>query len=349
MSRLDALGWGLFFSSQLTAQEQSALWPARIVADRGPRLLAQFEDTERIVVVPGRLNNRGETPVVGDFVLTLPGEEPPIVRVLGRRSSLSRGAAGRATFEQVLAANVDLVFVVQGLDSGVKPRRLERTLAAVHASGARPVVVLTKTDQVEDAPRAVREAEAAAAAAPVVGVSSPRGEGLDAVRALLSTGTTGVLVGPSGAGKSTLLNALLGEALQATREVRTTDSRGRHTTTGRVLVTLPWGGMLIDGPGIRELKLWDDSGISETFDEVGRLAGQCRFRDCRHQGEPGCAVAEAIAQGRLAPDRLASMQKLQQEAEDRCRRRAQAPGHDDKRRWRAVRIQARAMQKLRNR
>jgi ribosome biogenesis GTPase len=278
-------------------------------------------------------------PVVGDFVLARPGDEPTVVRVLERASKLSRGAAGRAEAEQVLAANVDVVFVVHGLDAGVKARRLERELAAVHASGARPVVILTKADLADDEGEVgefVAEAAAAAGGAGVLAASGRTGDGVDAIRALLAPGLTGVFVGPSGAGKSTLVNALLGAEVQAVEEVRERDARGRHATTGRRLFALPGGGAVIDGPGIRELKLWDASRLGEVFDDVAALASACRFRDCRHEGEPGCAVREAVEAGTLDPERLESYLKLDAEARQAEARRTEGPARAEKARWRAI-------------
>jgi ribosome biogenesis GTPase len=335
---LSALGFGPSLEAQVSAEERATLLPGRAVADRGRRLAVRFEDGERLVVVPGRLKAAGEVPVVGDFVLAHPGEEPTVVRILPRASKLSRGAAGRAEAEQVLAANVDLVFVVHGLDAGVKARRLERELAAVHASGATPVVVLTKADLADDEAEVaefVEEAVAAAGGATVLAASGRTGAGVDAIRALLAPRRTGVFVGPSGAGKSTLVNALLGADVQAVEEVRERDARGRHATTGRRLFALPGGGAVIDGPGIRELKLWDASGIGEVFDDVAALAAACRFRDCRHADEPGCAVREAVEAGRLDPERLESYQKLEAEARSAEARRG-SPARAEKARWRAI-------------
>ncbi|HET8539065.1 MAG TPA: ribosome small subunit-dependent GTPase A [Anaeromyxobacter sp.] len=336
---LEALGFGPSFQAQVSAEERAALLPGRAVADRGRRLAVRFEDGERLVTVPGRLRAAGEVPVVGDFVLASPGDEPAVARVLRRASKLSRGAAGRAEAEQVLAANVDLVFVVHGLDAGVKARRLERELAAVHASGAAPVVVLTKIDLADDEAEVagyVDEAVACAAGAPVVPASGKTGAGLEAIRAALAPGRTGVFVGPSGAGKSTLVNALLGAEVQAVKEVRERDARGRHATTGRRLFPLPGGGSVIDGPGIRELKLWDAAGIAEVFEEVAALAAACRFRDCRHGGEPGCAVREAVEEGRLDPERLESYLDLEAEARNAEARRSGAHARAEKQRWRAI-------------
>lgn len=334
MSRLSQLGFDPFFSSQITPEERTLL-AGRAIADRGPRLLVQFEDAARLATIPGRLRAAGEVPVVGDFVLASPGEEPPIARVLSRRTRLSRGAAGRAEAEQVLAANVDLVFVVQPLDAGVKPRRLERTLAAAYGSGAEPVVVLTKVDLCPDPAEALEEAAAVAPAAQVLGVAAPSGEGVEAVRALLAPGRTGVFVGPSGAGKSTLVNALLGAELQATAPVAA-DRRGRHTTTGRLLVPVPGGGAVIDGPGIRELKLWDEDGIDEVFEDVAALAEGCRFRDCTHGDEPGCAVRTAVEEGRLDPARLEGLRKLAGEARAAEARRGGPAAHAERQRGKAM-------------
>ncbi|HYG68413.1 MAG TPA: ribosome small subunit-dependent GTPase A [Anaeromyxobacteraceae bacterium] len=336
MSSLETLGWGPFFSSQVTPQEQSSLIAGRAVADRGPRLLVRFEEGERLVVVPGRLRDAGELPAVGDFVLAEPAEEPIVARVLTRRSVLSRNAAGRGVAEQVLAANVDLAFVVAGLDAGPNPRRLERTLAAVYAGGIEPVVVLTKADLCPDPLAARAEAASVAAAAPVVCASGLTGDGVDALRALLAPGRTGVFVGPSGAGKSTLANALLGAALQDTGEVRASDRRGRHVTTGRHLFPVPTGGAIVDGPGIRDLRLWDGAGLDDVFEDVAALAEGCRYRDCRHSGEPGCAVASAVEAGLLAPERVESLHKLAREAAAQEARRGGAAARAAKRREREL-------------
>jgi ribosome biogenesis GTPase / thiamine phosphate phosphatase len=349
---LTTLGWGPFFSTQLTEEEALTLVPGRAAADRGPRLLVRFADGDRLAVVSGKLRAAGELPVVGDFLLvrpSAPGEEPEVVRVLARRSSLSRGAAGRATAEQLLVANVDRVLLVQGLDAGVAPRRLERTLAAVHQRGVSPAVVLTKADLHPDPTAALEEARRAAPGVPVLLASAVTGEGVEAVRALLPPGDTGVLIGPSGAGKSTLLNALLGAPRQATAEVRGWDRRGRHTTTGRELLPVPGGGLLIDGPGLRELKLWGDEGLLAAFGDVADLAAGCRFRDCRHQGEPGCAVATAVERGELDEARLANLQKLEQEAAGQSERRRLGPGRAERARGRPIARLQRQLQRLRGR
>jgi len=337
---LEALGYGPFFDAQVAAAERAGLRVGRAVADVGRRLLVRFEDGESLVTIPGRLRARGEeAPVVGDFVLAPPGDEPPIARVLARRTRLSRGAAGRGEAEQVLAANVDTVFLVHAVDAGVKARRIERTLAAVHGRGAAPVVLLTKLDLLdlaEDRDAVLEEAAAAAGAAPVVPVSVPSGEGLAEIRAVLAHGHTGVFVGASGAGKSTLVNALVGAEVQATAAVRPWDARGRHRTTGRRLFLLAGGGAVIDGPGIRELKLWDPHGLEGAFEDVAGVAEACRFSDCRHEDEPGCAVRAALEAGSLDPERLESLRKLQGEARATGARRAGAEARAEQRRARSA-------------
>jgi len=348
VSVLENLGLDAFFAAQL-GPDDAGLRVGRAVADRGPRLLVRFEVGEALVTIPSRLRGAGAAPVVGDFVLAGGGDEPKVVRVLARRSALARNVAGRTTAEQVLAANVDVVLVVNGLDAGVNPRRLERTLAAIHAGGASPAIVLTKPDLAEDAAGALGEAAASAPGVPVLLASGRTGEGLDALRALLAPGRTGVFTGPSGAGKSTLVNALLGEAVQATGEVREADRRGRHVTAGRRLFSLAGGGAVIDGPGIRELRLWDGAGVAEAFQDVAELAASCRFSDCAHEGEPGCAVLEAVEAGRLDPDRLESLHKLTREIRAQERKQGGAAARAEKQRWRSIHKELRRFQKDRGR
>jgi ribosome biogenesis GTPase / thiamine phosphate phosphatase len=348
VSVLETLGFGPFFAAQLRPAD-AALRAGRAVADRGARLLVRFEEREALVTIPGRLKAARTLPVVGDFLLAGEGDEPPVVRILARRSALARNVAGRTTGEQVLAANVDVVFLVNPLDAGVNPRRLERTLAAVYAGSAVPAVLLTKPDLAEDPADALAEAGAAAPGVPVLAASGRTGEGIAAIRALLAGGRTGVFVGPSGAGKSTLVNALLGAEIQATAEVRAADGRGRHTTTGRRLFQLEGGGAVIDGPGIRELRLWDGGGVGEAFHDIAEIGAGCRFADCAHAGEPGCAVEAAASDGRLDPERLASFHKLGSEARAQEARHGGAEARAEKQRWRTVHKELRRFQKDRGR
>jgi ribosome biogenesis GTPase len=250
-------------------------------------------------------------PAVGDWV-AVRGELA--VAVLTRTSAFVRTSAGRTSAAQVVAANLDTVLVVDSLAGEARLRRVERYLAVAWSSGATPVVVLTKADLCEDVAAAVEQVREDALGVEVVAVSSVTGEGLDAVRDLLPTGRTGAMVGPSGVGKSSLVNALAGETVVETGGIRD-DGRGRHTTTARELHLLPGGGLLVDTPGMRELALYDDhEGVDTAYADLALLAADCRFRDCEHRTEPGCAVAAAIDDGRLDPARYSAWRKLQAEA-----------------------------------
>jgi ribosome biogenesis GTPase len=340
MGILAALGWDASWEAEVTEAERAALRPGRAVEDRGPRLLVRFEDGDALVTVPGRLRAAGEVPVVGDFVLATRDPEAVLARVLPRRARLARGAAGKRSDEQVLAANVDLVLAVEAMDGGVKPHWIERALAAIHGSGAAPALVLSKMDLLdlpEDREAVLEEARAAAGAAPVLAVSAVTGEGLDDLRALLAPGRTAVFLGASGAGKSTLVNALVGSEAQATAAVRAKDARGRHRTTGRRLFLLDGGGAVVDGPGIRELKLADAAGLDAAFEDVAALAASCRFRDCSHGDEPGCAVRAAVEAGALDEGRLESLRALAAEARAAEDRRSGAAKRQERALSRAIR------------
>jgi ribosome biogenesis GTPase len=269
------------------------------------------------VGVSGALRKLGKVPAVGDFVVLLDQPETGsrmIVDILPRRSMLSRGAPGEGGDEQAIAANLDIVFIVTAAGADFNLRRLERYLAVVHASGARPVIVINKSDLADDPAQVAAEAAEIAGTVPVVAVSATEGSGLAALDRFLQAGTTVCLVGSSGVGKSTLINALLEEAVQETAGVRSRDGTGRHTTTVRQLFRLPGGAMVIDNPGIREIQLGSAAaGIGETFAEILDLAAGCRYPDCRHEHEPGCAVREAVAAGLIPEKRLASYQRLMTE------------------------------------
>ena len=264
-------------------------------------------------------------PVVGDWVLAEPGpmESDPwsLLAVLPRRTLISRGAAGTGGGEQALAANVDRVWIVHGLDMPVNSRRLERYLAVVWDSGATPEVILTKGDLAEDMDAMISQAGLAAVGAMVRCVSSRTPESVQDLRDSLTSGCTVSLLGPSGVGKSTLVNLLAGETIAVTGEVRAGDRKGRHTTVRRELFRIPGGALLLDTPGMRELRVGVlDEGLKEAFADIEEFAVSCRFRDCRHEGEPGCAVQEALEAGTLDPDRLGSFQKLRAEAAYEMRR-----------------------------
>jgi ribosome biogenesis GTPase len=249
-----------------------------------------------------------DLPCVGDWVILREGTV--ISQVLPRRTQLSRKDPGKRLREQVLAANMDLLFIVSGLDRDYNPRRLERYLVLAHESGARPVILLNKADLRGDVADVVRLTERHAPGVPVFALSALERRGLEAIAQNAEPGQTAALIGSSGAGKSTIVNALLGETRQRTTDVREADSKGRHTTTHRELIRMPGNWLLMDLPGLRELQLWaDPERIDTAFADIAELAERCRFRDCSHHEEPGCAVRDAG----LDPDRLQSYRKLQRE------------------------------------
>jgi ribosome biogenesis GTPase / thiamine phosphate phosphatase len=308
------LGWSPFFAEPFQQYDSMGLLPGRVAVEERGSYLVYTEEGERWTGVTGRLRHDAagpaDFPAVGDWVAL----DDRIHAVLPRRTKFSRKVAFLKTEEQVLAANVDVVFLVMALtERDFNPRRLERYLATAWESGAEPIVVLSKADVCEDVASRLAEAEAVAFGVPVHVTSAVTGEGLDGLRAYFAGDRTAALLGSSGVGKSTLINAFAGTDLLRTNELRS-DGRGRHTTTHRELVPLAAGGLLLDTPGMRELQLWTaDSGVDETFADVTELAGHCRFNDCSHDGEPGCAVRAALADGSLEPDRLASYEKLQRE------------------------------------
>lgn len=318
-------GWDERRQAEWTALGTEGASPARVAAlDKGGLRLLTAEG-EQPAISSGNLRKAplAERPAVGDWVACKPtGDGRLLVTdVLPRRSAFTRRAAGEHDVEQVVAANVDTLFLVAGLDGDYSVRRIERTLTLAWESGARPVVVLNKADVVPDPEACLREVEAVAPGVSVHLVSArPKdgadraAKGLEQLDAYLVPATTVALLGSSGVGKSTILNRLVGHEIAATGEVRESDSRGRHTTTRRELFRLPGGAWMIDTPGLRELQLWaDPERVDQAFPEIQELAAACRFGDCRHGVEPGCEVQAAARDGRLPPERLASWQKLRAE------------------------------------
>jgi ribosome biogenesis GTPase len=314
------LGWTELFAAAFAPFAEQGLVPARVVAQKGLYHVSTGE-AEHFADLAGKLRHglrgSGGYPAVGDWVALRPptGDGRALIQaVLPRRSKFSRKVAGQRTDEQVVAANVDTILLVSGLDGDFNPRRIERYLTAAWDSGARPVVVLNKLDRCDDPDGCLLEAESVAMGVPVHRVSALTGENCGELGAYLGAGQTVSLLGSSGVGKSTLINRLLGREVQRTREVRESDDRGRHTTTHRELFAVPSGGLLIDSPGLREIQLWEgDQGIESAFADIESLAESCRFADCRHQGEPGCAVEAAVESGALPAERLESYRKLQRE------------------------------------
>lgn len=341
------LGWSPFFEDQWQREAAAGEVPARIAAEHRGGYEVWTTEGKGLARISGRLRHdlaSRELPGVGDWIAldAEPGRDRTAViqRVLERRTLFLRGAAGREARAQVVAANVDVVFVVCGLDEDFNVRRIERYVARVWASKALPVVVLSKADLADDPAARVAEVEANAPGLQILAISAPRDEGLAALRAHLAPGVTIALVGSSGAGKSTLVNALLGEERMATGAVRQSDGRGRHVTTHRQLVRLPSGGLLLDTPGMRELQLLDEAGLATAFDDVTAIAQGCRFTDCTHGAEPGCAVQAAIQAGELEPDRLAHFRKLGEEARASARRHDARLSRADERAWGKLMVEA---------
>jgi len=338
---LEALGWNQDLDRAFQAwADEPDVRPGRVLIEFNYIYRVWCGGGEIDAVRSGRLTHRatsrGDLPAVGDWVVVrkLADENRgAIIAVLPRRSWFSRRMAGHVTDEQVVAANVDVVFIVMALDDDFSPRRLERYLLLARESGASPVILLTKPDVCVDVPARVAEIAALAGDVPVHVVSPKFDQGLDRVAEHVPAGKTGALLGSSGVGKSTIINRLVGREVQKTRDIRESDSKGRHTTSHRQLVFLPNGGFLIDTPGMRELQLWDvGEAVKETFDDIEALALECRFSDCRHRDEPRCAVKTAVEEGRLSASRLESYVKLQDELEHLARQQDQRAQIEQKRR-----------------
>ena len=325
---LASLGW----NAELADNLEQGLEPGRVVAaHRGAFDVATAHGNVR-ARLPGRLLHDGVDVAVGDWV----GVAGAVIRcVLPRRSAIVRKAAGLTSESQTLAANVDVAFVVTSLGPDLEPRRVERYLVTIWESGATPEIVLTKADRMDDPWPLVAEVEAVAIGVPVHVVSAVSGQGCDALRSRIAEGTTAVLLGSSGVGKSTLVNRFAGRELMAVKETRVDDDEGRHTTTHRELIQLPGGGIVIDTPGLRELQLWGgvEGAVEAAFSDLEELTLQCRFTNCGHGTEPGCAVQAALASGELSRDRHRSWLKLQRELRAIAMRTDARLRREEKRKW----------------
>ncbi len=332
------LGWDDGLAARFAELASDGAVPGRVVSQHRTHYGVHTENGELRAQTAGALRHRAQSmadlPAVGDWVALLARADEGIAMitaVLPRRSTFSRKAVlsggmpdtGGKTDEQVVATNIDTAFLVCGLDADYNVRRIERYLAVAYDSGAAPVVLLNKADLCHDVDERVEEVAQAAIGVPVHPISALKREGLTALEPYLAAGRTAVLLGSSGAGKSTIINALLGREQLRIGGLRASDGRGRHTTTHRELIVLDGGGLVIDTPGLREIAIWEnDEGLSSTFAEIERLAQGCRFRDCTHVSEPGCAVLAALSTGELDEGRYANYLKLRKEVAHLERRRS---------------------------
>ncbi len=318
MHTLEDLGWGPFFDQHIDTIE--GLIRGRVAEEQRGAYVLLCEHGALDATVTGRMMHQADAredyPAVGDWVLArmVPGEVKAVIhRVLPRRTKLSRKTAGTQIAEQIIVANVDVVFVVSALDRDLNARRIERYLSVIWESGARPVVVLNKADLAEDRQSLVREVERSVVGSDVIVTSAATAEGIDDVRRHIERGKTAAFVGSSGVGKSSLVNCLLGRAEQSVNELNAY-GKGSHTTTSREMLFVPGGGLIVDTPGLRELALWDaEQGLSQAFADVESFFSGCAFNDCSHVSEPGCAVQGALRAGRLDHERWDSYRKLERE------------------------------------
>jgi ribosome biogenesis GTPase len=341
---LDAYGWNETWAERFAQDAHDGGVAARVIAQHRELYQVQTASSALPARISGRLRHHAsggaDYPAVGDWAVIEQGDadgEALIHAILPRISKFSRKAAGKRTDEQVVGANVDTVWIVTALDDDLNPNRIERYLTLVWQSGASPVVVLAKSDLCGDAVPIIAELSARLLAVPVHAVCALDGAGLEELKGYLAPGRTIALLGSSGVGKSTLINRLAGSEVMQTAPVREHDGKGRHTTSHRQLVMLPTGGLLLDTPGMREIQLWSaEEGLEKSFADIDDLAAGCRFADCSHESEPGCAVRAAIENGELAAERLESFRKLKKELAYFERKRDVRAELEEKQRWKEI-------------
>ncbi|ALF54304.1 GTPase RsgA [Nostoc piscinale CENA21] len=341
---LDLLGWSDFFTHSFVPYRQQGFSVGRVAIEYRNTYIVYSEQGELAAKVTGKLRHQAtqpqDFPAVGDWVIIQTRESEgraTIHGILPRKSKFSRKTVGSKTEEQIVAANVDTVFLVCGLDGDFNPRRIERYLILAWESGTNPVIVLNKADLCNSLDECISEVEAVAIGVPILVLSATNNQGLDALKAYLQPGQTVALLGSSGVGKSTITNQLQGTSVQAVQPVRQGDDRGRHTTTNRELILLPTGGLIIDTPGMREIQIWaGDESLQGTFADIETLAAECRFRNCQHHNEPGCAVQQALLEGELDYSRFLGYQKLQKELNYLVRKQDQRAQLAEKERWKKI-------------
>ncbi|WP_080845734.1 ribosome small subunit-dependent GTPase A [Cytobacillus gottheilii] len=345
---LEKLGYNQYFHDLFERFEKDGYVAGRVTLEHKRSYRVVTEMRELLCEVSGKFSyeatEREDYPAVGDWVVVkeMDGEDRGIIHhILPRKSKFSRKVAGVSTEEQIVATNVDTVFLVNSLNEDLNIRRIERYLLLSWESGANPVIILTKSDLCQDLSLKLAQIEAVALGVPVIPVSVVTEDGLEQLTSYLQKGKTVALLGSSGVGKSTLTNYFLGDEKQKVQEIRGADDKGRHTTTHRELVLLPNGGILIDTPGMRELQLWDsDHGVSESFSDIEEAAKECRFRDCQHENEPGCAVMARIKAGEMEEGRLYSYKKLMRELAYLDRKQDKRAQAEQKKRWKSISSQS---------